>query len=474
MSEEALEGPDLVVAGAGGGLAAALRAAQLGLSVLVVEANEHFRRGNNTAMSTAMIPGAGTSWQAAAGISDSPEQFQADIMAKTGGTADPELVKTLAGVSGRLLEWMGTDLSLPLDVVTDFEYPGHSVHRCHTIPGRIGIALLDSLLDRVAAEDLIDLYVPARLTGVTVQDGAVTGVTVQTPDGPEEIPTRAVLLATNGFGNNRELVEKHLPEIAGAQYYGSEESRGDALRIGTELGADTAYLDAYQGHAALAMPSATLAGWATVMHGGYLVNGDGERFGDETTGYSEYAVESLRHAGGKAWIILDRRIFEACQSFQDFRDTVESGGLKWGADADALAAATGIDAAGLRHTVDTVSGVAGGNGQDPYGRTFWEAPLEGELGAVAVEPALFHTQGGLRVNGNAAVVRPDGTPIPGLYASGGAANGISGHGAGGYLAGNGLLPALGLALLAAEHAAEVHATGAAATGAAATGAGHDA
>ncbi|MER2137103.1 MAG: FAD-binding protein, partial [Arthrobacter sp.] len=249
MSEEALEGPDLVVAGAGGGLAAALRAAQLGLSVLVVEANEHFRRGNNTAMSTAMIPGAGTSWQAAAGISDSPEQFQADIMAKTGGTADPELTKTLAGVSGRLLEWMGTDLSLPLDVVTDFEYPGHSVHRCHTIPGRIGTALLDFLLDRVAAEDLIDLYAPARLTGVTVQDGAVTGVTVQTPDGPEEIPTRAVLLATNGFGNNRELVEKHLPEIAGAQYYGSEESRGDALRIGTELGADTAYLDAYQGHA---------------------------------------------------------------------------------------------------------------------------------------------------------------------------------------------------------------------------------
>ena len=47
----------------------------------------------------------------------------------------------------------------------------------------------------------------------------------------------------------------------------------------------------------------------------------------------------------------------------------------------------------------------------------------------------------------------DDRPIPGLYASGGAAAGISGHGAAGYLAGNGLLPALGLALLAAEHVA---------------------
>ena len=61
MSE--LGGPDLVVAGAGGGLVAALRGAQLGLDVLVLERQEHFAAGNNTAMSTAMVPGAGSRWQ---------------------------------------------------------------------------------------------------------------------------------------------------------------------------------------------------------------------------------------------------------------------------------------------------------------------------------------------------------------------------------------------------------------------------
>ena len=75
MSE--LDGPDLVVAGAGGGLVAALRAAQLGLDVLVLERQEQFTVGNNTAMSTAMVPGAGSRWQREAGIEDSPEQFQA-------------------------------------------------------------------------------------------------------------------------------------------------------------------------------------------------------------------------------------------------------------------------------------------------------------------------------------------------------------------------------------------------------------
>lgn len=453
MTEMQNDGPDLIVAGAGGGLVAALRAAQLGLSVLVLESNTHFRRGNNTAMSTAMIPGAGSRWQKAAGVNDSPEAFLEDIMAKSHGEAEPVLARALAQVSPVLVEWLADDLGIPLSLVTDFSYPGHSAMRCHTVPGRIGTVLLDALLDRVRKSELIDLYLPARLVDVTVSSTGVNSAIVETPTGLEEIPTRAVLLASNGFGANKDLVRQYLPEISGATYHGSEESKGDALRIGKKLGAKTAFMDAYQGHAALAMPSATLAGWATVMHGGFLVNNAGLRYGDETMGYSEYARESLLHAADGAWIILDQRIHDACLSFQDFTDTAESGGVKWGDGVDSLARATGIDPEGLASTLSTVRALASGDGTDTFGRTFWEAPLSGPLGAVAVRPALFHTQGGLYVDASARVINGAGVAIDGLYASGGAAMGISGHGAGGYLAGNGLLPALGLSFLAAEHAA---------------------
>ncbi len=68
--------------------------------------------------------------------------------------------------------------------------------------------------------------------------------------------------------------------------------------------------------------------------------------------------------------------------------------------------------------------------------------------------ALFHTQGGLRVNAHAQVLR-QGRPIPGLYAAGGSAAGISGHGADGYLSGNGLLCALGLGYIAGHHASRI-------------------
>lgn len=448
--------PDLVVAGAGGGLVAALRAAQAGLSVLVVERSEHFARGNNTAMSTAMVPGAGTRWQAEAGIDDTPDLFFADIMRKTHGQADEVLARALTEASARLVTWLADDVGLPMSLVTDFRYPGHSRLRCHTVPGRSGRGLLSGLLGAARTHEAIDLLCPARLTGVTAGSDGVEAVSVTRPDGQTEtIPARAVLLATNGFGADAELVAKHVPEIAGATYHGSAESTGDALRIGTALGADVAFLDAYQGHAGLALPAATLASWATVMQGAFLVDEQGHRFGDETVGYSEYAREVLAHANGRAVIILDRRIHDACLAFDDFKDTVESGAVRWGDTAEELATAVGVDPDGLAATVAQTVELAEGRAKDEFGRTEWVRPLQPPFAGIKVVPALFHTQGGLRVDGHARVLRTDGTPISGLYASGGAAMGISGHGASGYLAGNGLLPALGLAFLAAEHVAGV-------------------
>lgn len=448
-------GPDLVVAGAGGGLVGALRAAQLGLDVLVVETSEHYRRGNNTSLSTAMVPGAGSRWQREAGLDDSPDRYVADVMAKTHGEADERLARALAEVSAPLVEWLADDAGVPLSLVTDFHYPGHSVDRCHTVEGRHGSVLLDRLVAAVKESERVDVLVPARLVDVLLDDsGAVRAAVVEQPGGgSEEIPTSAVLLATNGYGADPSLVAELLPEIADAVYHGSDASRGDALRIGRRLGAATAYLDAYQGHAALAARGATLVGWATVMHGAVLVDDTGRRFGDETTGYSEYAAVLAARPGASGWLVLDQRIHDACLPFMDFRQSVESGALVWADDARGLAAATGLPADELASELQATAATARGETADRFGRSDFEAPLVPPYAAARVVPALFHTQGGLVVDGDARVLTEAGAPVPGLYAAGGAASGISGHGAAGYLAGNGLLPALGLSYLAADHLA---------------------
>ena len=70
----------------------------------------------------------------------------------------------------------------------------------------------------------------------------------------------------------------------------------------------------------------------------------------------------------------------------------------------------------------------GGKAVDEFGRARFEKQLIAPFGAIKLRPSLFHTQGGLKVNSDAAVLDKEGNLIPGLYAAGGAAVGISGHG----------------------------------------------
>jgi fumarate reductase flavoprotein subunit len=121
-----------------------------------------------------------------------------------------------------------------------------------------------------------------------------------------------------------------------------------------------------------------------------------------------------------------------------------------------LAAAIGADPATLAATIARYNEAAAGRAIDPHGRTaFGIAPLAPPLYASRVVPGLFHTQGGLCVDEQAHVLRPDGSAIANLFAGGGAAAGISGRtGAAGYASGNGLLTALGLGRIAGLTAAE--------------------
>lgn len=438
----------VVVAGAGAaGLAAALAAADRGADVVLLEASDTFRQGSNTAMSTAMVPAAGSRWQEAAGIDDTPERFRADVMRKTRGTAHPELTRALTEVAPALVAWLADACDVPLGLVTDFSYPGHTRDRCHAVPDRAGRTLHRHLLDAVVARDGITLAVPVRLVGLEGA-AAVTGAVVATPDGDEErVPADAVVLATNGYGAAPDLVRRHAPEIAGALYHGGDGSTGDALRLGAELGADTGYLDAYQGHGSVATPHGVIVTWATVMHGGLVVNVGGRRFDDETRGYSEYGAAVVAQEGGIAWVVFDGRVDAACTAFADYKDLRALDAVRTAEDPEALAAVIGCDPDVVGATLDDAVAAAEGRVADPFGRTDFEAPLAPPYLAVKVTGALFHTQGGLLVDGSARVLR-GGLAVPGLYAAGGAAAGISGHGAAGYLAGNGLLAALGLGYLA--------------------------
>jgi fumarate reductase flavoprotein subunit len=195
--------------------------------------------------------------------------------------------------------------------------------------------------------------------------------------------------------------------------------------------------------------------WTVPEKGGIVVDATGARIGDESIGYSAFAaVETAR--GGPLFAIYDTRIRDYTATRQEeFGELVAHGGAPEDADAVSLAARRGFDPAVLAATLAEVERIATGSATDRLGRTAWGmAPLRPPYVSTRIRPALFHTQGGLTVDEDARVLRADGTPIPGLYAGGGAAAGISGRaGGGGYVSGNGLLSAVGLGWLAGAHAA---------------------
>lgn len=126
-----------------------------------------------------------------------------------------------------------------------------------------------------------------------------------------------------------------------------------------------------------------------------------------------------------------------------------------------MAAATGLPLAALRAEFDAIAEAARTGTPDRFGRRFTpDDLLQPPFHAVKVNGALFHTQGGLVIDAEARVLRPDGRALPNLMAGGGAARGLSGDSNYGYLSGNGLLSATAFGRLAGISAARIAATGA--------------
>lgn len=427
-----------LIIGAGAcGLVAALAAHQAGQQVLVLERDT--LPSGSTALSAGLIPAAGSRYQAAAGIDDTPAIFAADIMGKAAGEPDPVLVEALTDEASSTIEWLADSFGLPFSLVTDFDYPGHTNRRMHGLPTRSGRELMDRLRGACEAQG-IDIVCDCTVRALHADaDQRITGVEATRPDGGvERIGCDRLILACNGFGGNPEMVRTHMPDIGEALYFGHDGNQGEAVNWGMALGAASRHLGAFQGHGNVAHPHGILITWATITQGGFQVNALGQRFWNEAQGYSEAARAVLAQPGGTAVAIFDGRIAGIARQFADFRDAEAQGAVRTGATLGDLEQQFDLPTGSLDKVHSALHAAP-----DPFGRDFsGSAPLAPPFHGVRVTGALFHTQGGLDVDTGGRVRRAKGGFLPNLYAAGGAACGVSGAGDSGYLSGNGLLSAV--------------------------------
>ena len=444
---------DVLIVGAGGaGLAAAVAAHDASAMVAITEKLD--RIGGNTALSTGSLPGAGTRFQRAAGIEDSPERLIADLRGLSGRHDADSLLEVLAEHSAEIVEWLVDSLGVELDVIVDYRHVAHSVPRLHAPPSRKGQDLADQMLAAVERRG-IPLATSSPVRSLKRgPDGAILGAVTADPEGKESaIRASKIILCVNGFGASPKLVRTYCPEAADLMYVGAKGSEGEAIVWGEELGAAFGNLASYQGYATVLYPHGELLSWTTIEKGAIVVNGAGARFADESVGYSGFTA-AVAHAGTPITAIFDQTIIDIAAREPWFKEVLDYGGAKRASDIPQLASAANLDREQLEQTLSTYNRAAKGEVEDPFGRTqFGVAPLVAPYWYARVVPALLSTQGGLSVDSFGRVLNRNNKPVPGLFAAGGAVAGISGRSGGmGYASGSGLLHAIGLGYIAGRAA----------------------
>jgi fumarate reductase flavoprotein subunit len=435
----------LVVGGGNAGLPVAIFAAERGARVLIVEAAGQV--GGTLFLSTGQMSAAGTKLQRAKGIQDSPNSHFDDVMRISGKTADPTLLRLAVDNAAGAFDWLTDHGFTVLDgqPVTGTTHDPYSFARYAWGP-KGGMSIL-GVLNTQLKPHLDSGRVRVRTQSEVIElirssDGAVSGVVARGADGAtQRLHARSVVLTTGGYTNNPKMFR----ELQGARIY-SKSTYPFSLGAGIELGvAVGGYVRGRDAHtplfgAVLADADYPSAIRALVRH--YpperppyeiLVNSAGARFiAEDVASHTAQERAIAAQPEERCWVVFDEAIrkaappivsagigsiWEAADTDAAFADKMP---MFYRADTlAALAAAAGIDAAGLAATVARYNDAQQRSSADAFGRRHRPLPLrEAPFYAIQLQTWNLTSAAGLAVDGSLRVMRSDGRAVPNLYAAG--------------------------------------------------------
>ena len=300
----------------------------------------------------------------------------------------------------------------------------------------------------------VPIWLNASLQELTVASGRVCGAVLWVKGNSWRVTVRrGIVLATGGFGGSIDRLNEHVrPPLAHAVAFAG--AAGDGIRMARTVGASVE-----EDHASAAF-------WTPVSETGWLdggcgafphlsldrakpglvaVNAAGRRFVDEAVSYHEFVIGmygSHRTVPTiPAWLVCDREFIEKYglgrvpPGRRWRRQFIKSGYLVEATSIGALARKIGVDAAGLRETVQQHNRFAETGEDQEFGKGSTEFdrhngdpnhapnPCLGRIGAppyyaMAVYPSTLGTSVGLRADPDGRVLTETGEPIPGLFVCG--------------------------------------------------------
>lgn len=471
----------VIVAGGPAGLAAAITAGENGLKSIILEKSSTTGGAANMGMGPLGID---TKIQKANFNNISVQEALDMHMQYTHYRVDEDLVQTYFNKSADTIEWlqeMGVEFAGAFRYFKESEATWHIVKPENGVIGpRAAGPMIRKMTER-AKELGTEILLETPAVSLITENGKVCGVKAVDKDGNGiEVRGKAVVVATGGFGNNKEMLKEEFGLNLGEDFFPFQIPgiTGDGLRMMWEIGAEKfgANIEAiYQ------IPDNL--NWflldAVLRQPNLLINQLGDRFMNEgDMGNTTYAGNALHlQPGNYGYCIMDESILKEykkngpdivdivhpAEAFIAFdgqaAQAVEQGyeGYIEAVTVEELAEKLGIDAEKLQDTIDEYNEMCETGVDTKFHKPQkYLHPITGK-GKYLVGKyylAAYGTVGGVRINKYCEVLDNNQMPIEGLYSAGSDANTIYGDSYNFTLPGNTMGFAINSGRMAGESVAE--------------------
>lgn len=443
-----------IVAGGPAGLAAAITAGENGLSSIL------FEKANTTggAANMGMGPlGIGTKIQKLEFKDLSVEEAYDIHMKYTHYRVDGDLVSAYFDKSADTIEWlqdMGVEFAGAFKYFTESAATWHIVKPENGVIGPRAAGPMVRIMTEKAKELGTEIYLETPVKSLIMEDGKCVGVRAVDSNGEEiECRAKAVVVATGGFGTNKEMIKNEFGLDLWENFFpfNVPGTSGDGLNMMWEAGAQKFGANIEMIFQMKDNMSHFMLD-ACFRQPALLVNQKGVRFMDEgQMGNTTFTGNAINLQPGKyAYCIMDRNLIkhyakngpdifdivhpaEAFHMFEGAAEQTKASGYDCYYEAETieeLAEKLGIDPDVLSNTLDEYNDMCDVNLDHQFHKNpAYLRPITGRKGgfiAVRFYIAAYGTIGGVRTNKLGEVLDANLEPIPGLYSAGSDCNTIYG------------------------------------------------
>ena len=407
-TERAAESCDIVIVGGGpAGLAAAVSAKQTNAdkNVIIVEkldilsGNGKFDMNFFDMINTEAQKAAGNDeWVGEAGLAKFLEE-------KSSNGESAERIQVWANEEYTLDAWLRA-----MGVELNYNYGGtNHMAEDNQYSGEV----IQAGLEKAATELGVDVRIGTKGVDLVMEDGACKGVIVTNNAGETyTINAASTIITTGGFCSNKELLAEYAPGYEVFNTSNQMGTTGDFVKIFEQNGFKMENMGKMSFFSNIIVPYRDLTGGADMN---LLANNEGTLLPNKSG--MDRGTMIKEQPNGAAYYITDKTGYD---SFYRIRKHVGLGYYSEGATLEELAEKLGIDAEGLKASVEQYNADAAAGAENAQVAAVPKRALdaEGPYYGVRVEAANHMTKGGVVCNENAQVLNADDTVVPGLYAAG--------------------------------------------------------